>query len=169
MVLRTLLVLLLIAGSTAAVRAQYSKPRVPQSEEPARSQNTCPWLAQGSASRVLGGEVLETVSVSDTDEGSCRFLRRQSPLGDLKVVVSKTVVASCPAGSTELKGIGNRAARCNAPGSHSGGVAMISGRVRDLHFAVTLSTPGQKKPVKMPDVQEDALEQIAEQIAGNLY
>jgi len=169
MLLRTLLLLLLIADSTAAVRAQYGKPRVPQSGEQARSQNTCPWLAQGSASRVLGGEVLETVSVSDTDEGSCRFLRRQSPPGVLKVVVSKAVVASCPAGSKELKGIGNRAARCNAPGSHSGGVAMVSGRVRDLHFAVTLSSPGQKNPVKLSDVQEDALEQIAAQIAGNLY
>jgi hypothetical protein len=169
MVLRTLLVLLLIADSTAAVRAQYGKPRVPQSGEQARSQTTCPWLTQGSASRALGGDVSETVSVSDTGEGSCSFLRRQSPLGDLKVVVSKTVVASCPAGSTELKGIGNEAARCKAPGSHSGRVAMVSGQVRDLHFTVTLSSPGQKNPVKISDVQEDALEQIAEQIAGNLY
>jgi cell division protein ZapA (FtsZ GTPase activity inhibitor) len=46
---------------------------------------------------------------------------------------------------------------------------MVSGRVRDLHFTVTLTSSGQKSAVKLPDVQEDALEQIAEQIAGNLF
>jgi len=34
---------------------------------------------------------------------------------------------------------------------------------------VTLTSREQKSPVKLPDVQEDALEQIAEQIAGNLF
>jgi hypothetical protein len=34
---------------------------------------------------------------------------------------------------------------------------------------VTLTSPGQKNPVKVSDVQEDVLAQIAEQIAGNLY
>ena len=169
MLLRTLLFLLLLVDLTAAAQAQYGKPRVPQSGAKARSQTTCPWLTQGSASRALGGDVSETVSVSDMGEGSCSFLRQQRPPGSLKVLVSKALLVSCPAGSTELKGIGNRAARCEAPGSHSRGVAMVSGRVRDLHFTVTLTSPGQKNPVKVSDVQEDVLAQIAEQIAGNLY
>jgi hypothetical protein len=46
---------------------------------------------------------------------------------------------------------------------------MVSGRVRELHFTVTLTSSGQKNPVKVSDVQEDVLQQIAEQIAGNLY
>jgi hypothetical protein len=166
---RTLLFLLLLAYSTAAVQAQYSKPSVPQSGSQARSQTTCPWLTQGSASRALGGDVSTKVSVSDTGEGSCRFLREQRSPDSLMILVSKDALTSCPTESTKLKGIGNQAARCRAPGSHSKGVEMVSGRVRDLHFTVTLTSRGQKSPVKLPDVQEDALEQIAEQIAGNLY
>jgi hypothetical protein len=34
---------------------------------------------------------------------------------------------------------------------------------------VTRSSRGQKRAAKSPDVQEDALEQIAEQVAGNLF
>ena len=169
MLFRTLLFLLLLADLTARVQAQYGKPRVPQSGAQARSQTTCPWLPQGSASRALGGDVSETVSVSDMGEGSCRFLRQKRPPGSLKVLVSKALLVSCPAGSTELKGIGNRAAWCEAPGERSRGVAMVSGRVRDFYFTVTLGSPGQKSPVKVSDVQEDVLQQIAEQIAGNLF
>jgi hypothetical protein len=161
---RTLLFSLLLANSTAAVQAQYGKPSAPLSDSRSRSQTTCPWLTQGSASRVLGGDVSTKVSVSDTGEGSCRFLREQRSPDTLKVLVSKNALASCPAESKELKGIGNQAAMCRV-----NGVEMVSGRVRDLHFTVTLTSREKKSPVKLPDVQEDALEQIAEQIAGNLF
>jgi hypothetical protein len=154
MLLQTLLFLLL--------QAQYGKPAIPQNSSPARSQTTCPWLTQGSASSLLGGDVSINVHVSDTGAGSCRFLR---PHDSLEILVSKAALASCPTGSIALRGIGNQAARC----SHSGGVDMISGRVRDLHFTVTRTAHGQKRPVKLPDAQQDALEQIAEQIAGNLF
>jgi hypothetical protein len=166
---RALLFLLLLASSAAAEQAQYGKPTVPQSGSPARSQTACPWLTQGSASRLLAGHVSTKVYVSDTGAGSCRFLRQQGSHDGLEILVSKGALVSCPTGSTELKGIGNQAARCKAPGSHSGGVDMVSGRVRDLHFTVTRTSRGQKRSVKLSDVQEDALERIAEQIAGNLY
>jgi hypothetical protein len=45
---------------------------------------------------------------------------------------------------------------------------MISSRVRDLYFTVTLASRGQKNSPKA-DVQNDAPEQIAEQVAGSLY
>jgi hypothetical protein len=166
---RPLLFLLLLAYSTAVVQAQYDKPGIPPSGSKARSQTTCPWLTQGSASRALGGDVSTKVSVSDTGEGSCRFLREQRSPDSLKILVSKNALASCPTESTKLTGIGNQAARCRVPGLHSKGVEMVSGRVRDLHFTVTLTSRGQKSPLKLPDVQQDALEQIAEQIAGNLF
>jgi hypothetical protein len=162
----TLLFLLLLTSSAPAEQAQYGKPIAPQNGSPARSQTTCPWLTQGSASSLLGRDVSIKVDVSDTGEGSCRFLR---PHDSLEILVSKTALASCPTGSIALKGIGNQAARCKAPGSHSGGGDMISGRVRDLHFTLTRTAHGQKLPVTLPDAQQDALEQIAEQIAGNLF
>jgi hypothetical protein len=148
------------------LQAQYGKPIVPQSGPPAPLQTTCPWLTQGSASSLLGGDVSIKVHLSDTGAGSCRFLR---PHDSLEILVSKAALTSCPTGSIALKGIGNQAARCEAPGSHSGGVDMISGRVRDLHFTVTRTAHGQKRPVRLPDAQQDPLEQIAEQIAGNLF
>ena len=165
---RTLLCLTLLAAQAAQEQTRYDKASVPNSESQARSQNSCPWLTQGSASTALGGEVSMKVSVSDTGKSSCIFLR-QGSRDSLEILVSKGPVSSCPAGSTELKGIGNQAARCRARGSHGGRVDMVSGRGRDLHFAVTRSSRGQKRAPKSPDVQEDALEQIAEQVAGNLF
>jgi hypothetical protein len=162
------LFLLLLASSVAAEQAQYGKPSVPQSGSPARSQVACPWLTQGSASKLLGGDVSIKVYLSDTGAGSCKFLRQEGSHDSLEILVSNAALASCPTGSPELKGVGNQAARCKAAGSHGGG-DMVSGRVRDLHFTVTRTSHGQKRPVKIPDVQEDALEEIAEQIAGNLY
>ena len=124
----------------------------------ASSPATCPWLTQGSASRLLGGEVSIKVNLSSTG-GFCTFLL--PPRDSLRILVSKAALASCPQGSTQLKGIGNQAASCRTPGSRRGSHAdMISGRVRDLYFTVT---------VNMPAAPEDALEQIAEQIAGNLF
>jgi hypothetical protein len=163
-----LLFLLLLASSTAAEQAQYDKPVIPQSAPHARPRTPCPWLTQGSAARLLGGDVSIKVSVSDTGEGSCRFVQEGSH-NTLEILVSNAALTSCPTGSTGLQGIGNQAAKCNAPGSHSGSGYMVSGHVRDLHFTVTQTARGQKRPVKLSAVQQDALEQVAEQIAGNLY
>jgi hypothetical protein len=46
---------------------------------------------------------------------------------------------------------------------------MVSGRVRDIYFTVTHTAHGEKRPVTLSDVQQDPLDQIAEQVAGNLY
>jgi hypothetical protein len=46
---------------------------------------------------------------------------------------------------------------------------MISGRVRDLHFVVTLVSGMKRVPASSAEAQDDALEQIAEQVAGNLF
>lgn len=168
MLRRTSLLLLLLVSSAIAGRAQYSKPGVPQGGSQVRSQVSCPWLTQGSAARFLGGDASVTANVVNGEDGSCRFLRQQGPRDSLAILVGKAATMSCPAGSTELKGIGNQAARCKAPGSR-GAVDMVSGRVRDIHFTVTHTAPGQKHAVKLPDAQGDALEQIVEQIAGNLF
>jgi len=166
---RTVLFLVLLGCSAVAEQAQYGKPGAPRSGSQARSQTACPWLTQGSASGFLGGPVSVTIKVSGGEARWCRFLRQQGSHDSLEILVGKAAPVSCPAGSAALKGIGNQAARCKAPGSRSGTVDMVSARVRDNYFTVTHTALGQKHPVTLSDGQGDALEQIAEQIAGNLY
>ncbi len=135
-------------------------------QSPAASN--CPWVTLGSATRVLGGDVNATVLLSDAGEGSCSFSRKQEPNIFLKIEVSKAALLSCGADSTKLRGIGNEAMRCMAPRSNSQDAEMISSRVRDLHFTIVLD-PGAKKGPANADPQNDALERLAEQVAGNLF
>jgi hypothetical protein len=174
---RELFLLLLLSSPFTAAQTQYAAPKSspngsqPRSQgaSPNSSKTICPWLTRDSAASGLGGEVSVTVNVTEGGEGSCRFSRPSGVPGVLEILVSKTALPECPPGSAELKGIGNQAERCNRPGSHGESVEMIGSRVRDLHFTVTLASRKQKGAAKSSDVQDDALEQIAEQVAGNLY
>ena len=168
---RSSLVLLLLVSSAVAVEAQYNTPGKVQSNSQARSQATCPWLSLGSAEKVIGGDASVSVNVSNSGEGACKFSRQQvaGDLNSLEIIVSKVRLSACPAGSTTLTGIGNEAAACRHRGSHGETAEMVSSRVRDLYFTVTLTSPLQKAATKPSGEQDDSLEQIAEQIAGNLF
>ena len=77
----------------------------------------------------------------------------------------RAAVPACSEKSRELKGIGNDASRCVPPGAHGHDIEMISSRVRDMNFDVILTVRSQKRD----DPQNDALEQVAEEVAGSLY
>lgn len=164
-----LVFLLLLVASTGAAEAQYSTPTPMPNGSKQNPQNSatrgCPWLTEGTAATALGGDVTVTVNKADTDEGSCKFSREPD---FLDIQVSKAALTACPGGSMELKGIGNEATRCNSPGSHGHSSEMVSSRVRDLYFTVTLARR-QKSGTKPADPQNDALEQVAEEVAGSLY
>jgi hypothetical protein len=172
MLIRSILLFLLLV-STATAQTQYSVPPASPSGSQGGSQNPakpgCPWLTRGTAARALGTDVSATVTMANTLEGACRFSAEPGSPDYLEIQVSKAVLPGCPAGSPELKGIGNQATRCVPPGSRGHGIEMVSSRVRDLCFTVTLSLRGQKNTAKSTDGQNDALEQIAEQVAGSLY
>jgi hypothetical protein len=102
-------------------------------------------------------------------EGSCTFSRLQQPGAFLKVEVSSSALSSCSADSTKLKGVGNEAKRCALSGSGDQGGEMISGRVRDLHFVITFEPRGKKSPTNSTGAQDDLLQLVAEQVAGNLF
>jgi len=170
MLKRALLCLLL--SSAAVAQTQYGT--APKTAAPSHASSGCPWLTEGSAARALGGEVSVTVKVSDSGEGACRFSRQPGSPDALEILVSRATLPTCPADSTNLKGIGNDAATCRPHTSRAEAIEMISSRVRELHFTVTLTTRAQKAASKSADPQaadpqNDALEQIAEQVAGNLY
>jgi hypothetical protein len=158
---RSLLFVLLAVCSLRAQQTPYAKPASPQPGSVALAQPSCPWLTQGSAAKFLGGEVSLKLSSPDTPKRFCRFVQQQ-PQDSLEIVVSKVALVSCPAGSTALRGVGNQAAMCKGPGAHA---EMVSGRVREFFFTVTHRSLARK----MIDPQDDALEQIAEQVAGNLF
>ena len=160
-----LLWLLLVSG--AAAQTQYGT--APKAGPTAHARTGCPWLTQGNAAWALDGDVSVTVNVSNIGEGSCVFSRQQAPSDSLEILVSKSALPACPPESGTLKGIGNEAATCRPPASHGESREMINSRVRDLHFTVTRASRRQKSTAKLTDAQDDELEQIAEQVAGNLY
>jgi hypothetical protein len=129
----------------------------------------CPWVTQGSAARALGAEVSVALNLVASGEGSCTFSRLQEPGAFLKVEVSRSALSSCSADSTKLKGVGNEAKRCALSGSGDQGGEMISGRVRDLHFVITFEPRGKKSPTNSTGAQDDLLQLVAEQVAGNLF
>jgi len=147
----------LAAGSA---RGQAASPQ---------AQGVCPWLTQGTAARVLGSEVSVAVHVSDAGEGWCRFVRVSDSQAWLRIEVGKSVLDRCGAEGTALKGIGNEAVRCKATTPEGGSADRISGRVRSMYFALTQSLPDGAVPGNSPAMLEDALEQAAETVAGNLF
>lgn len=166
---KRVLLLLSLTSLAATVCAQYSGSAYPRNSPRPESQIICPWLTQGSAAKALGGDVSVTVSVSNTGEGSCKFQIQHEPLNSLEILVSKAKLPTCPAESTKLIGIGNEAVKCRLSGSNGETAEMVSSRVRDVYMTVTLTVRGEKTPAKSTDRQGDLLEQVAEQVAGNLY
>jgi hypothetical protein len=169
---RSILLFVLLAASSVGAQTHYGAPPAAHGRSQTVSKSPlftgCPWLTAGTAVKALGGDVSATVTMANALEGACRFSAGPGSHDYLEIQVSKAVLPACPAGSPELKGIGNQATRCASPGSHGHGIEMISSRVRDLYFTVTLASRGQKNSPKA-DMQNDALEQIAEQVAGSLY
>jgi hypothetical protein len=129
----------------------------------------CPWFTVGTAAHVLGGEAVVDVHVSDAGEGYCNFTLKATPSASLRIEVSKKSAPLCGSDAIELRGVGTQASRCKAPGSSGVDVQRISGRVRDLHFALTQSIPVGREGGTPPDLHDDWLEQAAEIVAGNLF
>jgi hypothetical protein len=166
---RSLIIPILLFSSALVTHAQYGTPATSPNHPAAVSSAVCPWLTQGSAAHALAGNVSVTVKVADSGEGSCRFSRPQDSHDSLEIAVSKGALRTCSAKATSLRGIGNEAARCKVASGRGESAEMISSRVRDLFFTITLVSRNQKSSAKAPDPQDDGLEQIAEQVAGNLY
>jgi len=135
-----------------------------------RAANVCPWTTQGSAATALGGDPVATVQVSESGEGFCSYSVSDSvSKNTLKIVVRKAALPqTCPAGSSELKGVGNEAVMCTIRRSAEV-VGLIASRVRAQHFTVTITLHRKGMPNPEFGHYEDALKVIAEQVAGSLF
>ena len=136
---------------TVSLSAQNYPTKKPPSPPSSSPTPTCPWVTEGSAAKVLGGPVHAILNVASPTQGTCTFVKT----AQLKILVGAGNIPSCPAGSAKVIGVGDQASRCHLP--HS--AQMISGNVRAVDMAITLSG----------NQAEDAIQQIAEQVAGNLF
>jgi hypothetical protein len=167
--MRNRLLLVLVLCSPIAL-AQYTNPPAPQVTAPqTKLPPACPWLTQGTAAKMLGGDVSVILNLSDSGEGSCKFSREQGPSEILEIVVKKADLAGCPTDSVALRAIGNEAAMCKHAGPNGEVVQMVSSRVRDQHFIVTITSRAHEKAAKAPDPQDEPVARVAEQVAGSLF
>jgi hypothetical protein len=132
------------------------------------ANSSCPWLTQGSAATALGGPVTATVQISGSGEGTCAFTRQQGTNDSLKISVQRASQESCPDDSAKLKGIGNEAVLCKIRRSPNELIQIVVSRVRELHFTVRFSLRGESRAGDL-NRAEEAVKQIAEQVAGNLF
>jgi hypothetical protein len=130
---------------------------------------TCPWLTAGTAANALGGDVTANLAITSLAEGTCRFARSSDPKMHLEIQVSAAPIPHCPAESVVLRGIGNEALQCRVAAAHGATEEMVSGRVRDLHFAVVMADHADKRIAKSPEGGEDEVVRIADEVAGNLF
>jgi hypothetical protein len=156
---RTLAILFFLSSWATSVHAQSVSA----------AHHRCAWLTEGSAASLLGGEVSPTASLSDSGEGSCKFMRRQEPFDSLEVTVSKSALPTCPPISTNLVGIGNPTSMCRILGAHGLAAVLISGRVRDFYFTVSVDYSKRKTPPQSTELREDLMALVADQVAGNLF
>ncbi len=135
-----------------------------------RAESVCPWLTQGSAAAMLGGDVSTVIKLTPHGQGSCAFsLQQGAAMYSLEVVVESTPRTTCPPASPKLPGIGNEATACRLQRSPNETVDMVSSRVRTLYFTVSLKIQGAANPGIPLNKQRDIVERAAEQVAGNLF
>lgn len=132
---------------------------------PASAMEECPWLTRGTAATVLDGAVSLAVNMPNQSEGSCLFHNRQRPREMLEITVGSTLPRACKKESARLTGVANWATECGLTRSHHHYTETIFGQARNTYFTVTLSLRGRKKR----RARDQALEHIAETVAGNLY
>jgi hypothetical protein len=134
-----------------------------------RAEPVCPWLTQGSAAAMLGGNVSAVIKLTQPEHGSCAFtLQQGATTYVLEVVVESTPRTTCPPTSQKLLGIGNEAVACRLQRSPNEAAEVISSRVRMLYFTVSLTTQGSPNPTLPLNKPKDIVERAAEQVAGNL-
>jgi hypothetical protein len=139
----------------------------------AQDQLACPWFTAGTAAATLGGPTLSAVKLTDSTErpdGSCTFTLSQGVvLSTLEIVVTRSPKPACPSDSPKLTGIGNEATICRLDRSTTQLRYAIDSRVRDLYLRASLTIQGGSPTSKSTPNQQQLLERVAEQVAGNLY
>jgi hypothetical protein len=164
----TMVTLLSVIG--AVQNPPIAAPKNSPAQLPASSSGpVCPWFTERSAVTALGGDVRVTLALATGSQGVCTFNKQQSPEDELKVIVGGNNVPSCPPGSAKVVGVGTRANRCRMTASQGEVQEMIGGAVREKNFAVIIAMRADPSASSSPRPKTDILQQVAEQVAGNLF
>ncbi|HUN85964.1 MAG TPA: hypothetical protein VMU48_16415 [Terracidiphilus sp.] len=142
----------------------------------AQTQTSCPWFTAGSAAKVLGGDVTIMAHSTGNWEGSCLFTRKtDSSLQDIEILIGKVKSDPCPVGSPRVIALGNEAMQCQRMTAAAQPEITIAGRIKDVYFVISMVNPSPapgESPAgaRHPDSGGASLiEQVAEQVVGNLY
>ena len=150
------------SAAHASAQAQQGQP----------DQQPCPWLTAGTAAAVLGGTPTAKIITAGPTEGTCTYTVAQGlHTSVLAIVVSAQRLAHCPPGSTSYAGIGYEATMCQARPSGSVLRTTFESRVRNIYFSAILTQdePTRGNAGEEQQKQQETLERISEQVAGNLF
>lgn len=135
----------------------------------------CPWVASGTAEKLLGGEVSLSAHVDGYAAGSCSFRLKRGGSAAIEILIGPVDTHPCPQDSQKLTALGNEAVQCRHAASASQQSDQIAGRIRKVFFVVTMTNiPDATRPEpsdpKLADAYAaSAIERLAEQVVGNLY
>jgi hypothetical protein len=125
---------------------------------------------------VLGGDVKSSAHIEGNTAGSCRFVSRLADQARaIEVLVGPSDTHPCPPNSTPLKALGNEAVQCQVAKPVGARDEIISGRIRNIYFVIVLTNvPDATRseptdPHLADEFGASPLEQVAEQVVGNLY
>ncbi len=130
----------------------------------------CPWLTEGTASALLDGRVAVTTRILSAGDSTCTFtLQQGAATSVLEISIAATDHFICPPNSLKVSGIGNEAVSCTQDHPPNETMDIVSGRARNLYFGVRLTVTGKPSAALSPSMRQSLVEQVAEQVAGNLY
>lgn len=137
----------------------------------ARAQTApCPWLTEGTAAELLSGPVAVATRILPAGDSTCAFTRQQGAATSvLEISITASDHSICPPNSMKLPGIGNEAVFCTPNHPPNEITDIVSGRARNLYFAVRLTITGKPSTTLSHAMRQSLLEQAAEEVAGNLY
>jgi hypothetical protein len=149
---------------------------IPVAAASAQTASLCPWLSSGSAAKVLGGNISLVAHANGNWEGACHFVRSDGEKpASIDILIGKVNTHPCAEGSVKINTLGNEAVQCARTSPESQHVDVIAGRMRDVYFTVTM-TDVQHAAQRLPSDAHlsgpfgaSLLEQVAEQVVGNLY
>ena len=149
---------------------------------PATSQTkaACPWLNEATALGILGGSVGSPMTgVPLVSSTACNFTYRDGKaLRMLRITVAEAknpnqtmsgYKLQCGSRATPLRGIGNEAVLCSGDARLHAYSEQVIGRVRNQVFTVTVSTSMRNDPSMGREALQEKAENVAEEVAGNLF